>query len=440
MSKHVLILGAGLVSQPLIDYLFERSDYRLTVADLVEEKALKAIKDHPRGQAAFLDVKDETLMEKLVAAADLVVSLLPYIYHAKVAKLCLKLVKPMVNASYVSPELSQMDAEAKAKGLLFLCEIGLDPGIDHMSAMKIIHSAQKAGGTVAEFLSVCGGLPAPDANDNPFGYKFSWSPKGVLMAGNNSARYIADGAEKRISTEELFHSTTPMEIDGQEYEAYPNRDSTNYQQLYGLDHIDLLMRGTLRYAGWHHLILALKALHLLGDHELKAGSYSFPQILAMLNDLDVDRIEGAVAQALELSPDDSVLQALSWLGLFDQQIMELPDTNILDLLAQIMSKKMSYREGERDMVILQHQFKINYPGYREELRSTLIDYGVPHGASAMARTVSLPLAIAVKLILEEQITLTGVQIPVHASIYEPVLAELETMGIHFHEEVTRTTI
>ena len=438
MANRVLILGAGLVSQPIIDYLFTHTDYLLTVADIIEANATRAIKNNPRGTSATLDVQDTDHLHQLIDESDLVVSLLPYTLHGLVARHCLDAEKHMVNASYVSDEMRAFDAEAREKNLLFLCEIGLDPGIDHMSAMQIIHDIQKRDGEVTEFVSVCGGLPAPDANDNPFGYKFSWSPKGVLLAGNNSARYIEQGRVKEISAEKLFHSTTPMEIDGREFEAYPNRDSTSYEQIYGLGGIELLMRGTLRYAGWHELILALKALGLLTDSKVRSEDISFAEILAELNALNVDSIRADVASLLGLPEDDRVIQALGWLGLFEITPQKFGSDQVIDILAERMNERMSYQAGERDMVALQHRFKATFPDHQEEITSTLLDYGIPNGNSSMARTVSSPLAIAVKLILEDQINLKGVQIPVDPIIYEPVLSELKTLGIEFKEVTVRS--
>ncbi len=438
MAKHVLILGAGLVSQPIIDYLFKNTGYFLTVADIIEDNAARAVGDHKQGKSAALDVNDADHLGKLVADSDLVVSLLPYTLHGIVAKHCLQAEKHMVNASYVSEEMKSFDAEAREKNLLFLCEIGLDPGIDHMSAMQIIHDVQMRGGKIDEFISVCGGLPAPEANTNPFGYKFSWSPKGVLLAGNNPAQYIDGGELKKISAKDLFHSTAPMEIDGQDFEAYPNRDSTAYEEIYGLEGIDLLMRGTLRYAGWHKLVLALKALNLLTETSIPAGASSYAGILAKLSALDESKLRSEVASKLGVAENDDIIKALEWLGLFDKNIIEFPATSAIDLLAEIMNEKMAYGEGERDMVALQHRFKASFSDHNEEITSTLFDYGIPNGNSSMARTVSLPLAIAVKLILDGKINLRGVQIPVDPIIYEPVLAELKSLGIEFSEEIVRS--
>lgn len=438
MPKNVLILGAGLVSQPIIDYLFTQTDFSLTVADILQENAVKAINNNPRGKAESLDVNDEKHLGQLISESDLVVSLLPATLHGIVAQHCLKAEKSMVNASYISDEMRGLDSQAREKGLLFLCEMGLDPGIDHMSAMQIIHDIRERGGKIKEFVSVCGGLPAPEANDNPFGYKFSWSPKGVLIAGKSAARYIDGGAVKEVSPDELFHSTKPMTIDGREFEAYPNRDSISYEDSYGFRNIDYLQRGTLRYPGWHEYILAFKALNLLEERSIGEGQKSYAEILADLNNLDPENIRMAISRKLNLSEDSKVVQAFEWLGLFDQEQTHFDNVTAIDLLAGLMSRKMAYSDGERDMVALQHRFKAVFSDHTEHITSTLFDYGVPGGDSSMARTVSLPIAIVAKLILEQKIDLTGVRIPVDPIIYEPVLAELETLGIAFKEETVRS--
>ncbi|NQV14249.1 saccharopine dehydrogenase NADP-binding domain-containing protein, partial [bacterium] len=433
----ILILGAGLVSQPIIDYLFDNINFSLTVADIQKENAIKAINNNPRGRAVALDVNDTDHLSQLISGSDLVVSMLPLTLHGIVASHCIEHGKSMVNASYVSPEMRALDGAAREKGLLFLCEMGVDPGIDHMTAMQIIHDIRQRGGKIKEFVSVCGGLPAPEANNNPFGYKFSWSPKGVLMAGKSSARYIENGEIKEVSADELFHSTTPIIIEGREFESYPNRDSISYEENYGFRNINLLLRGTLRHKGWHKHILAFKALNLLEDHFIEQGETSYAAILANLNDLDETNIREEVAKKLDLRIDDKIIMALHWLGLFDPDLKFFKKTTAIDALAKLMSEKMTYAPGERDMIALQHRFIASFKDHSEKITSTLFDYGVPGGHSSMARTVSLPMAIAVKLILEEKISLTGVRIPVHPMIYEPVIAELKTLGIVFKEEIVK---
>jgi saccharopine dehydrogenase-like NADP-dependent oxidoreductase len=231
-----------------------------------------------------------------------------------------------------------------------------------------------------------------------------------------------------------------MTIAGREFEAYPNRDSISYEDSYGFRNIELLLRGTLRYPGWHEFILAFEALNLLNDTTLESGNTSNAEILADLNDLDPENIRSQVARKLNIPESSNVIQALEWLGLFKQDIFDCKGATAIDLLAGIMSKKMAYADQERDMVALQHRFKARFPDHDEKITSTLVDYGIPGGASSMSRTVSLPLAIVVKLILEDKINLSGVRIPIDPSIYEPVLAELKTLGIEFKEYTNKIPI
>ncbi|MEO0115444.1 MAG: saccharopine dehydrogenase C-terminal domain-containing protein, partial [candidate division WOR-3 bacterium] len=246
MKKKILVLGAGLVARPLVDYLLKQSDFFVTVASRTASKAEKLIASHPRGKALEVNVSEPTVLANLIVETDLVISLVPYTFHPIVAQACIQYKKPMITTSYVGDAMRSLDQEAKAAGIIILNEIGLDPGIDHMSAMKIIHRVKNRGGRVISFYSYCGGLPAPEANNNPFGYKFSWSPKGVLLAGKNSARYLKDGKEIFIPGPELFSHYWVVEIEGLgKFEAYPNRDSLPYIELYGLVGISSMCRGTL---------------------------------------------------------------------------------------------------------------------------------------------------------------------------------------------------
>lgn len=434
--KKTLILGAGLVSRPMVNYLLDVEDFEVTVASRTVEKAAALIGGHSRGRAQALNVEDATALEDAVRAADLVVSLLPYTFHVRVANFCIKHRRPLVTTSYVSDAMRALDADARNAGIILLNEIGLDPGIDHMSAMKIIHSVQQNGGRIVEFESYCGGLPAPEANDNPLGYKFSWSPKGVVMAGRNDARYLKDGKEVFVPGRDLFGHRWPLQVGpNHRFEAYPNRNSLPYIALYGLEGIRTMLRGTLRNFGWCSTLKAIADLGLLADDSV--------QPLAGLSAADWLRryvpgngdLRSEVAARLKVTPDDPTIANLAWLGLFDTQPLGLDGGSNLDVLAKLMVARMSYRPGERDMIVLHHRFRAEYPGRPAEvITSTLVDYGIPNGDTAMARTVSLPAAIAVRLILEGRLNRTGVLIPVMPDIYQPVLAELARLGIECVEE------
>uniref|UniRef100_A0A7V3PS87 Saccharopine dehydrogenase n=1 Tax=candidate division WOR-3 bacterium TaxID=2052148 RepID=A0A7V3PS87_UNCW3 len=434
--KKVLILGAGLVARPMVRYLLNLDGVETIVATRTVSKARELIGNHPRGKAVTLLVDDESALKRWIAESDIVVSLLPYIYHPTVARHCIALKKHLVTTSYVSEAMRALDTEASKAGVILINEIGLDPGIDHMSAMAIIDRIRSNKGTVTSFISSCGGLPAPEANDNPLGYKFSWSPKGVLMAGKNDARFLKDGAEVVIPASRLFASYWKVKIaDAGEFEVYPNRNSLPYIELYGLSGIRTMIRATLRNSGWCETMQAISELGLLNDDRVRTdiARMSYGQWLREFvpgsGDLRQD-----IARRLNLPVDHPVIKRLEWLGLFTDEPIAIEAGSNLDVLAKAMLARMAYKPRERDMIVLHHQFEVEYPNrHRELLESTLIDYGEPDGDTAMARTVSLPAAIAVRMILEGKIKLTGVQIPVRRELYEPVLNELSKIGISFRE-------
>ncbi len=439
--KKILVLGAGLVSRPMVRYLLDVPDFEVVVASRTVSKAQELVGTHPRGKAIALLVDDDAALGRLVGESDLAVSLLPYTYHVKVANHCLKYRKPLVTTSYVSDAMRALDAPAKAAGLIFLNEIGLDPGIDHMSAMKIIHDVQKAGGKVAGFESYCGGLPAPEANDNPLGYKFSWSPKGVVMAGRNDARYLKDGKEVFVPGADLFGHRWPLKVqDGFEFEAYPNRNSLPYVETYGLQGVRTMLRGTLRNFGWCATLKAIADLGVLKDDSVKTGIAGLtPAAWLRGYAPGAGTLQADVASRLGLKESDPVLEQFAWLGLFDEKPIDLQEGSNLDILAKQMLDRMTFKPRERDMVVLHHEFIAGFPATRNSqpvthnIYSTLIAFGEPGGDSAMARTVSLPAAIGVRMILHGELKLTGVHIPVVPEIYEPVLAELTRLGIECKE-------
>ncbi len=430
MPKDVLVLGAGMVAKPLVDYLLDQPDFRVAMASRTAAKAEALVAGRERGVARPLNVQDEGKLDADVAAADLVISFVPYVYHVAIAERCLAHGKPLVTTSYVSDEMRTLDGRAREAGVLLLNEIGLDPGIDHMSAMKIIHAARRDGGRVVSFESYCGGLPAPEANTNPWGYKFSWSPRAVIMAARNAARYLERGREVNVPAKELFADCRVVDVPGAgEFERYPNRDSLPYIETYGLAGVGTMFRGTLRNAGWCETWLALSRLGFLDDEPLRCEGLTYGEFSARVLGVDAAGVESAFAARAGVAEDSPVVGRLEWLGFFSDEAVPQAEAAPMDVLAARLAEKCPYAEGERDMVMLHHEFGVDYGGRGERVTSTLVDFGVPGGDSAMARTVSLPAAIATRLILEGEITLTGVQIPVVPEIYEPVLAELERLGI-----------
>ncbi len=430
--KKVLVLGAGLVAKPLVRYLLDQPDFQVKVASRTVSKAEKLVGDHPRGEAQPLNVNDTATLRNLISDSDLTISMVPYTHHVTVADLCIELKKHMVSTSYVSEAMKKLDQKAKDVGVLILNEIGLDPGIDHMSAMRIIHGVQNKGGRIASFYSYCGGLPAPEANTNPWGYKFSWSPRGVVLAGKNSARYLKDKKEVKIASEDLFSHFWPMDIEGlPPLEAYPNRDSVPYVQIYGISDADSMYRGTLRYPGWCQTMKKVVDLGLLDEIEQNVKGLSYADFLRKLIKKEKgDDLKKDLANYLKIEGDSEPIKRFEWLGLLGDEMIPFEKSSPLDVFANRLLEKLKYEEGERDMIILHHDFTAEYPENRKEkITSTLIDYGIPNGDSAMSRTVGLPAAIGAAMILNGRIKDTGVHIPVSPTIYQPALEELEKLGI-----------
>jgi len=438
--KKTLVLGAGLVARPLVRYLLDQPDFQVEVASRTVSKAEKLIEGHPRGVAKELNLKSEAALQSEVAKADLVISMVPYSYHPKVAEFCIAHRKQMVTTSYVSDAMKKLDADARKAGIIILNELGLDPGIDHMEAMRVIHEIHGRGGQLRGFISFCGGLPAPEANTNPFGYKFSWSPIGVLLAGKNSARFLQNGKKVFIPSEKLFESYTLIPIEGLGvFEGYPNRNSLPYIDLYGVPETKTMIRGTLRHIGWCETIRKMVQLGLLDQEDKNWGNLTFQDFVRKLIGSRAKDVKQAAAKFLSIHPGLAILRRLEWLGLFSREPLPLKKGSALDIVAARMIEKLSYAEGERDMIILQHEFIASYPkGGREKIVSTLIDYGIPNGDSSMARTVGLPAAIGTKLILEGKIKEKGVHIPVTPDIYRPILRELKSLGIAFKEKREQT--
>ncbi len=441
--KKVLLLGAGLVARPFVRYLLDTAKVRLTIASRTVAKADAMAAGHPNATTMTWLAEDTEKLEKLVREHDLSVSLLPAPMHPIVAKLCVKHGKHMVTTSYVSPAMHDLDAQAKESGIVLLNEIGIDPGFDHMSAMRIIHDVQKRGGTIKHFRSFCGGLPAPDANDNPWGYKCSWSPRGVFTAGAQTAKYLYNGETVQIPGGALFkdnrHGTTVPGIG--EFEGYPNRDSTLYVDIYNLPGVQTMIRGTYRYAGWCETLTAVADLGLVDQTPTDfPADTTFAQFTARFAPgTDAASIRQRVADRLNIAFDSAILDRFEWLGLFSDDLIPFAgeQSTALDVLAKRTEQKMKYAPGERDMIVLIHDFEAEFPNQpAQRIKSSLITYGQPDGDSAMARTVGLPSAIGVRLILDGTIREPGVRIPITADIYEPVLNELESLGIQTTEETT----
>ena len=438
MTKKVLVLGAGLVSKPLVRYLFDKTDYLVVMASRTVSKVEKIIDNHPSGIAVELDVSDDAQLEKLVSESDLTVSLLPYTYHVKIAKQCIKHKKHLVTTSYVSDKMRALDNEAKKTGILLLNECGLDPGIDHMSAMRVIHEVEEKGGKVTSFKSSTGALPSHEANNNPFGYKFSWAPRGVLLASKNPSKWLENGKIKEYPGEQLFENYYIQDISSiGSFENYPNRNSVPYKDIYGLKDAHTVYRGTLRMTGWCETMRKIVALGWLSEEPLKnfKGKTYADITRNLVNAIPKDDLIKVTAKFLGLNTYSTVIKRLEWLGIFSNEKLPSDKDNPLDYLNVLTLKKMSLGENERDMTVMHHEFIAEYPYKKEYITSTLLDYGIIGEDSSVARTVSIPAAIAVKMILESKIKLTGVHIPVLPEIYNPILDELEGISIKFKEKI-----
>jgi len=427
MNK-ILILGSGLVAEPMVRYFLNKR-WHVTVASNTPGRSEKMIGSSEFGTTVFWEAGDESTLDRLVSEHDLTVSLLPYVFHVMVAGYCIKHKKNMVSTSYVKAEMRALDAAAKKAGIILLNEIGLDPGIDHMSAMRIIDHIHRNEGAVLEFYSICGALPAPEAADNPFRYKFSWSPKGVVLAGNNDAVYLKHGSVVKIPTKDLFKNPFVLNFPGVgEMEVYPNRDSLAYKDIYGIPEAQTMYRGTFRYKGWCETLDAIKQLNLISCDKFDMTGMTYLDMLLKTSGLSQQ-------SAVSSRQSAYARKAIEWLGLFSDRPMNRGIDSPFEVTSDLMIGKMGLGENERDMVALQHTFLAGYSdGRKEVIRSRMLGFGTPATETFIARTVALPAAIGAELILEGKISAKGVHIPVIPEIYNPVLDKLEETGIKMIEE------
>ncbi|KAK7531376.1 Apo Saccharopine reductase [Phyllosticta citribraziliensis] len=450
MTQSILLLGSGFVARPTAEILSE-SGFKVTVACRTLENAKKFSEGIKHASAISLDVSDEKALDAEVGKHALTISLIPYTHHATVIKSAIRNKKHVVTTSYVSPAMMELDAAAKEAGITVMNEIGLDPGVDHLYAVKTIDEVHRAGGKIKSFLSYCGGLPAPENSDNPLGYKFSWSSRGVLLALRNAAKYWKDGKVVDIESKDLMSTAKPYFIyPGYAFVAYPNRDSTPYKERYSIPEADTIVRGTLRYQGFPEFIKTLVDMGFLSDAEvdyLKPGStpLSWREVTKRVlgastaGESDLVWAISSKTSFADTEEKNRIVNGLRWIGVFSDTPVE-PRGNPLDTLCATLEKKMQYTKGERDMVMLQHKFGIeNADGSSEVRTSTLVEYGQPEGSggySAMAKLVGVPCAVAVKLVIEGKIADKGILAPMTPAINDPLIKELkEKYGIEMIEKV-----
>ncbi|QLQ81264.1 hypothetical protein HG537_0F00250 [Torulaspora globosa] len=443
MVKNVLLLGSGFVAQPVVDTLSANEDINVTVACRTLLKAQELAKSSG-SNAISLDVTDDAQLDAALEKHDIVISLIPYIYHPNVVKSAIRLKKDVVTSSYISDALRELEPQIKEAGITVMNEIGLDPGIDHLYAVKTIDEVHRAGGKIKSFLSYCGGLPAPEDSDNPLGYKFSWSSRGVLLALRNSAKYWKDGKIETVSSEDLMASAKPYFIyPGYAFVCYPNRDSTLFKELYHIPEAETVIRGTLRYQGFPEFVKVLVDIGLLRDEETEIFSKPIPwnealqKWLGSKSKSKADLIASIDSKTSWKSDEDRerILSGFLWLGFFSDTLI-VPKGNALDTLCGRLEELMQYEEGERDMVALQHKFGIEWADGTTEVRtSTLIDYGKVGGYSSMAATVGLPVSIATKFILEGKLKGPGLVAPYSPEVNDPIMKELkDKYGIYLKEK------
>ncbi|CAL1518318.1 saccharopine dehydrogenase C-terminal domain-containing protein [Chitinophaga sp. MM2321] len=437
--KNILLFGAGKSATSLIDYLLAnapRQKWHVTVADndliLIKSKIGKSYYASP----ATIDINDQAARQQLIRDTDLVISLLPPPLHIIVARDCLQFHKNLLTASYIDPEVRKLEKEIEKAGLLFMYEMGLDPGIDHMSAMKLIHSIEKKGGQIFSFKSYCGGLVSPDSIDNPWQYKISWNARNIVMAGSSGATYREKGKVKELSYEQLFdHSKTIQVPHLGKLAYYPNRDSLAYMASYKLEDIATFMRATLRFPdfceGWN----ALVKLGLTNDTDkIKTDDLSYFQWATHLFQTDPQLgNEENIAQHLGISSKSKVIRQLKYLGLLNTDNINLGEQTNAGILQHLVEDKLKMEPADKDMIVMMHEIEFERRNMATRIHSYMITQGEDNVRTAMAKAVGLPLGIMAKLILQDKVTLTGLQIPVMPEIYNPVLKELEEFDIRFEE-------
>lgn len=438
MTK-ILIIGAGRSTSSLISYLLKHSaacNFQITVADTSLELAQGKIKGYANAEAAKFDVNNAQEREAFIKANDFVISMLPAFMHGDVARDCVRLGRHIATASYVSNDMRELDAEAKSKGLLLLNEIGLDPGIDHASAMKIINELKAKGAEITSFKSYCGGLVAPESNDNPWGYKFSWNPRNVILAGQSTAQYLENGNVKFIPYNRLFSQIEMVEVDGYgKFDAYANRDSIGYKEPYGLNTTSTLLRGTLREQGYCSAWNVFVKLGLTDDTSKisNASELTYTQLLEAFLPKGTGSAKEKLKQFVGFGWSKDIEEKMEFLDLFAHKKIKLKEGTPAQLLQDLLEEKWKLKQGDKDMIVMQHIFEYKLNGKTHQLNSSLVVIGDDEEHTAMAKTVGLPLAITVKNFLTGKFKLSGVQIPIVKEIYEPLLQELEDYKIIFNE-------
>lgn len=439
--KTILLLGAGLSASSLIRYILERAEknqWFLKVVDQDLELAERKIGGHTNGQAMSFNALDRKERMPEIEKADLVISMLPARFHVEVAEDCIAAKKNLITPSYISPEMRALDAQAKKAGIVILNEIGVDPGIDHMSAMKVIHAIQAKGGKMESFKSFTGGLIAPEYDNNPWNYKFTWNPRNVVLAGQGgAASFIRNGEYKYIPYNRLFSRLDFLHIEGYgDFVGYANRDSLSYRQTYGIEDIPTIFRGTLRRPGFCQAWNVFIELGMTDDNYTLINTKNLSPrsfVNAFLPYNPSLTVEQKFMEFLRSDRED-LYTKFEWLGLFEKHILDLPEkATPAQVLQQILVDKLTLGENDKDMIVMYHEFVYSLGGENHRIESSMVNIGEDNVFTSMSNTVGLPVAIAAKMILKGDLLQKGVTLPVQPEVYNPILAELEELGIKFIE-------
>ena len=441
--RRILILGAGRSSSALVRYLLEKSSeeqVEIVIADINTTLAEKLVGGHPNGKLLELDIFDLERRKQVITEADIVISMLPARFHLEVAKDCLAIGRNLVTASYISKELRELDEEVRKKGLVFMNEVGLDPGIDHMSAMEVIDRIKASGARMLLFESFTGGLVAPESDDNLWNYKFTWNPRNVVLAGQGGiAKFIQEGKYKYIPYHKLFRRTEFLSIEGYgKFEAYANRDSLNYREVYGLEDALTLFRGTIRRVGFSRAWNIFVQLGMTDDSYVMQGSEDMTYrdfTNSFLTYKPHDSVELKLRHYLKIDQDDVIWDKLLELDLFnDNKKVGLKDATPAQILQKILMDSWTLKKEDKDMIVMYHKFGYEKEGVKKQIESSMVVVGEDQTYTAMAKTVGLPVAMASLQILNGRIQTPGVQLPIKKEMYSDVLRELENHGIRFVEK------
>ena len=443
VMARITIIGAGKSSSALIAYLLRNAsggDTEVRVLDRDPSLAEAQVEGSDRGSAAAFDVDDGDALREEIGASELVVSMLPASYHPVVARECIRQKKHLITPSYLSDEVQAMDQEARDAGILIMNEMGVDPGIDHMSAMRGLDRIREEGHEIRCLESFTGGLVAPESDDNPWGYKFTWNPRNVVLAGQGGAvKFVQEGRYKYIPSYRIFKRAELIDIEGYgRFEGYANRDSLRYRAVYGLEGVPTIFRGTLRRPGFCKAWDVFVQLGATDDSYVMEGSGEMTKrqfINSFLTYDPHDSVELKLMHYLGIDRDSDVMAKLYWLGIFEEESIGLPDSSPARVLQKILEDKWRLHPGDKDMIVMFHKFGYrDQKGEEHELRSSMVHIGKDMERTAMAESVGLPIGILARMILDGEVEERGVHLPIIPSVYAPVLDELEGFGIRFQEE------